>query len=161
MGISHHCHHQEDENIRAFIDYTNKNYHPLPFINGILNEVVDHELYCLKDGYSGYNQIKIMNENILKTIFTTPWGTFAYTMMSFELCNFLGTFERFMNKVLESYIRFFVQMFLNDFCVYGNQAVHLHDLNWVFNQLMMVNVSLNSKIVIWDSQKELYLNILF
>jgi len=48
MGISHHCHHQEDENIRAFVDYTNKNYHPLPFINDILNEVVDHELYCLR-----------------------------------------------------------------------------------------------------------------
>jgi len=93
-----------------------------------------------------------MNENILKTIFTTPWGTFAYTMMSFELCNALGTFQRFMNKVLEFYIRFFVQMFLNEFCVYGNQAVHLHDVNWIFIQLMMVNVSLNSEIVIWDLQ---------
>jgi len=99
------------ENIRAFVDYTNKNCHPLPFINDILNEVVDHELYCFKDGYSGFNQIKIMNENILKTTFTTPWGTFAYAMMSFELCNVLRTFQRFMNKVLEFYIRFFVQMF--------------------------------------------------
>ncbi len=126
-----------------------------------MKEVVHHELYSFKDGYSGYNQIKIMNENILKTIFTTPCGTFAYTMMSYELCSALGAFQRFMNKVLESYIRFFVQMFLNDFCVYGNQTIHLHDLNWLFNQLMMVDVSLNSKIVILDSQKDLYLNILF
>jgi hypothetical protein len=149
------------ENIRAFVDYIDKNYHPLPFINDILNEVVDHVLYSFKDGYSGYNQIKIMNENILKMIFTTPWGTFAYTMMSFELCKAVGTFQRFMNKVLEFYIKFFVQMFLNDFCVYGNQTIHLHDLNWLFNQLMMVDVYLNSKFVILDSQKELYLNILF
>jgi len=99
------------ENIRAFVDHTNKNYHSLPFINEILNEVVDHGLYSFKDGYSGYSQIKITNENILKTIFTTPWSTFAYTMMSFELCSALGTFQRFMNKVLESYLRFFVQMF--------------------------------------------------
>jgi hypothetical protein len=35
----------------------------------------------------------------------------------------------FMNKVLESDIRFFVQMFLNDFCAYDNQTIHLHDLN--------------------------------
>jgi hypothetical protein len=117
------------ENISAFVDYTNKNYHPFPFINDILNEVVDHEFYSFKDGCNGYNQIKIMNENILKTIFIVPWGTFAYTMISFELCSALGTFQLFMNKVLESYIRFFVQMFLNDFCVYGNQAIHLHDLN--------------------------------
>jgi len=94
-----------------FVDYTNKNYNPLPFINYILNEEVDHELYSFKDGYSGYNQIKITNENILKRIFTTPWGTIAYIMMSFELCNALGTFQKVMNKVLESYIRFFVQMF--------------------------------------------------
>lgn len=82
------------ENIKAFVDYTNKNYHSLPFINDILNEVVDHELYSFKDGYSGYNQIKIMNENILKTICTIPWGTFAYSMMSFELCSALGTFQK-------------------------------------------------------------------
>ncbi len=66
-----------------------------------------------------------------------------------------------MNKVLELYIRLFVQMFLNDFCVYGNQAIHLHDLNWLFNQLIMVDVLFVSKIVILDSQEELYLNILF
>jgi hypothetical protein len=66
-----------------------------------------------------------------------------------------------MNKILESYIRFFVQIFLNDFCVYDNQAVHLHDLNQLFNQLMMVDVSLNSIIITLDLEKELYLNILF
>jgi len=94
IGISHHCPIKKIENIKAFVDYTNKNYHSLPFINDILNEVVDHELYSFKDGYSGYNQIKIMNENILKTICTTPWGTFAYSMMSFELCSALGTFQK-------------------------------------------------------------------
>jgi hypothetical protein len=46
-----------------------------------LDEVVGHELYSFRDGYSGYNQIKITKEYILKTTFTTPWGTFAYTMM--------------------------------------------------------------------------------
>jgi hypothetical protein len=33
------------ENISAFVDYINKNYHLFPFINDILNEVVDHEFY--------------------------------------------------------------------------------------------------------------------
>lgn len=49
------------EKLRTFVDYTNKNFHPLPFINDILNEVVDHELYSFKDGFSEYNQIKITN----------------------------------------------------------------------------------------------------
>jgi hypothetical protein len=59
-----------------------------------------------------------MKEDILKKTFTIPWGTFAYIMMHFGLCNAPGIFQRFMNKVLEPYIGLFVWVFLDDFCVY-------------------------------------------
>jgi hypothetical protein len=73
-----------------------------------LDEVIDNELYNFGDGYSGYNQIKIMKEDILKKTFTIPWSTFVYIVMHFGLCNALGIFQSFMNKVLEPYIRLFV-----------------------------------------------------
>jgi len=103
-----------------FNDCTNKDYYPLPFINDILDEVIGNELYCFGDGYSAYKQIKIAKENILKMTFTIPWGTFAYIVMHFGLCNALRIFQRFMNKVLEPYIRLFLWDFLDDFCVYGS-----------------------------------------
>jgi hypothetical protein len=50
-----------------------------------LDEVANHELYNFEDGYNGYNQIKIAKEDILKTTFATPWGTFTYIVMPLEL----------------------------------------------------------------------------
>jgi hypothetical protein len=80
-----------------------------------LDEVTNHELYNFGDVYNIYNQIKIAKEDILKTTFAIPWGTFTYTVMPFGLCNALETFQRFMNKVLEPDIGLFLQVFLDDF----------------------------------------------
>ncbi|XP_074278494.1 uncharacterized protein LOC141602082 [Silene latifolia] len=37
--------------------------------------------------YAGYNQIKMAEEDMHKTAFTTPWGTYCYTVMPFGLIN--------------------------------------------------------------------------
>ena len=39
------------------------------------------------DGYLGYNQVMVNEEDRLKTTFTTKWGTFAYKRMPFGLIN--------------------------------------------------------------------------
>ena len=50
---------------RVCIDYrklniaTRKDHYPLPFINQMLDRLVDHPYYCFLDRYSGYNQIAI------------------------------------------------------------------------------------------------------
>ena len=50
---------------RVCIDYTKlntvtiNNYHPLPFIDQMLDMLVGHPYYCFLDGYYGYNQIAI------------------------------------------------------------------------------------------------------
>lgn len=41
---------------------------------------------CL-DGVSGYNQVSTRKLDQSKTIFTTDWGTYAFSRMSFRLCN--------------------------------------------------------------------------
>lgn len=45
------------------------------------------------DGYAGYNQILIALNDMHKTAFTTPWGTFILLVMPFGLCNALATFQ--------------------------------------------------------------------
>ncbi|KAG6557114.1 hypothetical protein Mapa_001041 [Marchantia paleacea] len=114
--------------LRVCVDYkklnavTKKDYYPLPFIDEILEEVAGHEWYSFGDGYSGYNQIQIAPEDQLKTTFTTPWGTFAFRVMPFGLCNAPATFQRFMNKVFEPFIGKFVRDFIDDFCVYWEEG---------------------------------------
>ncbi|KAH9317515.1 hypothetical protein KI387_019284, partial [Taxus chinensis] len=49
--------------------------------------VVGSERFSLLDGYSGYNQIMVKEEDQFKTTFTTKWGTYAYKKMPFGLSN--------------------------------------------------------------------------
>ncbi|KAH9317692.1 hypothetical protein KI387_019461, partial [Taxus chinensis] len=90
--------------LRICVDYrklnkaTKKDHYPLPFSDQILDEVAGQECYSFADGYSGYNQVRIVEKDQLKTTFTTPWGTFAYRVMPFGLCNAPATFQRLMNR---------------------------------------------------------------
>ena len=58
----------------------------------ILQKVVGAERILTMDGFSRYNQIKVLIEDQEKTTFTTPWGTFMYAKMNFGLMNAGATF---------------------------------------------------------------------
>uniref|UniRef100_UPI0005C9165C uncharacterized protein LOC105353166 n=1 Tax=Fragaria vesca subsp. vesca TaxID=101020 RepID=UPI0005C9165C len=110
---------------RVCIDYrklnatTRKDHFPLPFIDQMLERLAGHEFYCFLDGYSGYNQICIAQEDQEKTTFTCPFGTFAYRRMPFGLCNALGTFQRCMMSIFSDYIENIIEVFMDDFSVFG------------------------------------------
>ncbi len=120
-------------NYKALNKVTKKNHYPLPFCEEILEEVAGHEMYIFGDGYKGYHQVKIAPEDQLKTTFTTPWGTFCYTVMPFGLCNALGTFQCLMNKLFEPFLGLFLRVFIDNFGVYSDRASHLVKLELVFN----------------------------
>nr|GEW58636.1 reverse transcriptase domain-containing protein [Tanacetum cinerariifolium] len=55
-----------------------------------------------------------------KTTFTCPYGTFAYHRMPFGLCNAPGTFQRCMMEIFHDMIQKTMEVFMNDFSVFGN-----------------------------------------
>lgn len=71
-----------------------------------------HEMLSLMDGFLGYNQICIVEEDQHKKTFTTSWGTFCYNMIPFRLKNVGATYQRVMttifhnmiHKILEEYM---------------------------------------------------------
>lgn len=67
-----------------------KDHYPLTSIE--LQVVSGSERFSLLDGYSGYNQILVKEEDQYKTTFTTKWGTMAYNKMPFGLSNGGATF---------------------------------------------------------------------
>ncbi|GJV56788.1 reverse transcriptase domain-containing protein [Tanacetum coccineum] len=83
---------------RVCIDYrklneaTRKDHFPLPFMDQMLERLAGNEYYCFLDGFSGYFQIPIDPKDQENTIFTCPYGTFAYRRMPFGLCNAPDTF---------------------------------------------------------------------
>ena len=118
----------EDLNLPGFRKLnvvTKKDYFPLPFTDSILDAVAGHESYSFLDGFSGYNQVKIAKEDQLKTTFTTDWGTYAYTVMPFGLCNAPATFQRVMTQAFQKYLRISMEIFLDDFCTFSSREEHL------------------------------------
>ena len=108
---------------------TRKDHHPLPFSDMILDKVAGSERFSFLDGYAGYNQIHIRPEDQSKTTFTTDWGTFASRRMPFGLCNAPATFQRAMMVIFQEFLQDFMEVFIDDFCVYGSHKDHPEDLS--------------------------------
>ncbi|GJV01770.1 reverse transcriptase domain-containing protein [Tanacetum coccineum] len=110
---------------RVCIDYqklneaTRKVYFPLPFMDQMLERLAGNEYYCFLDGFSGYLQIPINPHDQEKTTFTFPYRTFAYRRMPFGLCNAPGTFQRYMMAIFHDMIEKTMEVFMDDFSVYG------------------------------------------
>lgn len=51
------------------------------------------------DEFLGYNEIQIFKPHRRYTNFTIDWGKFAYSVMSFGLCNAPATFHHVMSEV--------------------------------------------------------------
>ncbi|RVW72205.1 Transposon Ty3-I Gag-Pol polyprotein [Vitis vinifera] len=99
---------------------TRKDHFPLPFMDQVLERVSGHPFYCFLDGYSGYFQIEIDLEDQEKTIFTCPFGTFAYRRMPFGLCNAPATFQRCMLSIFSDMVERIMEVFMDDITVYGS-----------------------------------------
>ena len=98
---------------------TLKDYFPLPFIDQVLDTLAGKKCFSFLDGFSGYNQIQIAPEDQDKTTFTYPWGTYAYRVLSFGLCNALATIQRVVLGIFSDLIHNCVEVFVDDFSVYG------------------------------------------
>ena len=120
------------QDFRKLNSVTRKDYFPLPFTDAILDGVAGYECYSFLDGFSGYNQVQIAPEDRPLTTFTTDWGTFAYNVMPFGLCNAPATFQRAMTTAFQGYLRKFIEIFLDDFCVFSAKAEHQNCLSKCF-----------------------------
>jgi len=92
---------------------------PLPFIDEMLERLANHSFFCFLYGYSGYHQILIHPDDQSKTTFTCPYGTYAYRRMSFGLCNAPASFQRCMMSIFSHMIEEIMEVFMDDFSVYG------------------------------------------
>ena len=94
----------------------------------VLDAVADHDMYSFLDGFNGYNQVQMHPDDEEKTMFVTEWGVFVAVVMMFGLRTAPTTFQRIISEVFGDYIPAFMQIFLNDFAVYGARQDHLHNL---------------------------------
>ncbi|GKC75387.1 reverse transcriptase domain-containing protein [Tanacetum coccineum] len=93
-----------------------------------------------------YFQILIALEDQEKTTFTCPYGTFSYKQMPLGLCNAPATFQRCMTAILHELIEDCMEVFMDDFCVFGSSFDHcLKNLEKMLKRCEETNLVLNWK----------------
>ncbi|GJS69976.1 reverse transcriptase domain-containing protein [Tanacetum coccineum] len=111
---------------RVCIDYrklneaTVKDHFPLPFMDQMLERLAGNKYFCFLDGFTRHFQIPIEPNDQEKTTFTCPFGTYAYRRMPFGLCNAPAIFQRCMLAIFHDMIEESVEVFMDDFSVFGN-----------------------------------------
>ncbi|RDX98105.1 Retrovirus-related Pol polyprotein from transposon 17.6, partial [Mucuna pruriens] len=99
---------------------TRKDHFPFPLKDQVLEKLARKSHYCFLDGYSRYMQIHIAPEDQYKTTFTCPSHTFAYTRMSFRLCNAPSTYQRCMLSIFSNLLEECMEVIMDDFTVYAD-----------------------------------------
>jgi hypothetical protein len=96
---------KKDKGLGLCVDYrplnavTIKNKYPLPRIDILFDQLAGAQVFFKIDLCSGYHQIKIRDEDIPKTAFSTRYGLYEYLVMSFGLTNATTHFMYLMNSV--------------------------------------------------------------
>ena len=104
---------------RGLNEVTIKNKYPLPMINDLFDRLQGAKVFSKIDLRSGYHHLKIREQDIPKTAFTTRYGLYEYTVMSCGLTNAPAYFMNMMNKVFMDFLDKFVVVFIDDILVYS------------------------------------------
>ena len=82
-------------NYRAWNKLTVKNSYPIPRIDDVLDQLQGSKLFSSLDLTSGYHQLQITPEDVLKTAFSTPFGHDEFKVLSFGLTNLVMHLQPF------------------------------------------------------------------
>jgi hypothetical protein len=119
---------KKDKSLCLYVDYrplnavTIKNKYPLPHINILFDQLAGAQVFFKIDLHSSYYQIKICDEDIPKTAFSTRYGLYEYFVMSFGLTNAPTHFMYLMNSVFMLKLDKFVMVFIDYILVYSKST---------------------------------------
>nr|GEX67551.1 putative reverse transcriptase domain-containing protein [Tanacetum cinerariifolium] len=112
------------------------NRYPLSRIDDLFNQLQGSRVYSKIDMRSGYHQLRVLEEDILKTTFKTRYGHYEFQVMTFGLTNTPAVFMDLMNRVCKPYLDKFVIVFIDDILIYTkNKKEHKEHLRLILRLL--------------------------
>ena len=130
----------------------------LPNMDDLFDTVQGFKYFSKLDLHSGYNQVRIREEDIPKTAINTPLGHFQFKVMGFGLCNAPATFQSLINEVLRPYLRKFVVVFLDDILIFSRTwEEHLEHVRIVLTALRQQQLFCKPSKSLFGAIETLYL----
>ena len=133
---------KKDGKVRMCVDFQDlnkaspKDDFPLPYI----------ALLLVMDGFLAYNQIKMGREDMEKTSFITPWGTYCYKVMPFGLKNARATYQHAVTTLLHDLIHKEVEVYVDDMIVKSkDREEHIPAFQKFFERIQFYKLQLNPK----------------
>ena len=135
---------KRDGSLRMCVDYrainalTVKNGMQMPRIDEQLDQLQGAAVFSKLDLAQGYHQVRMVEQDIHKTAFTSKYGHFEFTVMPFGLCNGPATFVNLMRDVFKDFTDEFVVVYFDDILVYSKtHAEHVGHLRRVLSRLRL------------------------
>nr|GEV56758.1 putative reverse transcriptase domain-containing protein [Tanacetum cinerariifolium] len=135
---------KKDGSFQMCIDYrelnklTVKNRYPLLRIDDLFDQLQGSSVYSNINLRSGYHQLRVWEEDILKTAFRTRYGSYEFQVMSFGLTNAPAVFMDLMNRVCKPYLDKFMIVFIDDILIYSkSKQEHEEHLMLILELLKM------------------------
>ncbi|GKA20970.1 putative reverse transcriptase domain-containing protein [Tanacetum coccineum] len=116
---------KKDGSFRMCINYrelnklTVKNRYPLLRIDDLFDQLQGSRVYSKIDLRSGYHQLRVRKEDVLKTAFRNRYGHYEFQVMPFGFTNAPTIFMDLMNRVFKPYLDRFVIVFIDDILIYS------------------------------------------
>jgi hypothetical protein len=131
-----------DGGLRMVIDYralnkaTVRNRYPLPRVDELFDQLQGARYFSKLDLRTGYWQIRMAEEDIAKTAFTSRHGHFEWTVMPMGLTNAPAEFMALMENTFREELNKFVLVFLDDILIFSRSLEeHEKHLNTVLERL--------------------------
>ena len=141
---------KKDGKVRMCVDFQDLNkVNPkddflLPHIDNLVDNTTGQALLSFMDGFLGYDQIKMAPEDMEKTSFITPWGTYCNKVVPFGLKNAGATYQRATTTLLHDLIHKEVEVYFNNMIVKSkDREGHMLALRKFFERIQLYKLRLN------------------
>ena len=126
---------------RALNNVTRKFVWPMPKVEDIFSQLDGAIYFSTLDLRAGYHHIKLTEDSIPKTAFTSPFGKYEYVKVPFGLAQAPAYFQELMTGILKEMP--FAMAYLDDIIIFSKTAEeHLQHIETVFKKLRSAKLSM-------------------